>query len=230
MPFNKGTTARRIVAASHTHNGIMTLADFADYSATERAPVECDYRGYHIVSAPPPSSGGVVLCETLNILSGYPLSQLGFHSAQEVHYTVEALRRAFHDRNVNLGDPGFVKADVDGFISTAYAAQLRAGILPDRATPSASLGIPGNAHEGQNTTHFSIVDAQGNAVSLTLHPERLVRGAGGRRRHRCLAQRRDGRFLIETRLAQHVRSGRGGQQRHIARQASVVLDDAHDCD
>jgi gamma-glutamyltranspeptidase / glutathione hydrolase len=165
--FYKGEIARRIVAASKTHGGIMTLADFAAYRAVERTPVECDYRGYHIISAPLPSSGGVVICETLNILAGYPLHDLGFHSAQGVHYMTEALRRAFHDRNVNLGDPGFVKVDFGHFISADYAAQLRSGIAADKATPSVSLGIPGADHEGTSTTHFSIVDAQGNAVSLT---------------------------------------------------------------
>ncbi len=165
--FYKGAAARRIVTASSAHGGIMTMADFASYRAVERVPVECDYRGYHIVSAPPPSSGGVVLCETLNVLAGYPLAALGFHSAQGVHYTVEALRRAFHDRNVELGDPDFVKADVAHFVSPGYAAQLRAGIAADKATPSRALGIPGTDHEGHNTTHFSIVDADGNAVSLT---------------------------------------------------------------
>jgi gamma-glutamyltranspeptidase / glutathione hydrolase len=165
--FYKGQVAQRIVAASEAHGGIMTLADFAAYRAVERTPIECDYRRYHIVSAPLPSSGGVVICETLNILAGYPVADLGFHSAQGVHYMTEALRRAFHDRNVNLGDPDFVKADVARFISTEYAAGLRAGINADRATTSSSLGIPGTDHEGKSTTHFSIVDAQGNAVSLT---------------------------------------------------------------
>lgn len=165
--FYRGEIAERIVAASKAHGGIMTLADFAAYRAVERAPVECDYRGYHIVSAPLPSSGGVVICETLNILAGYPLAELGFHSAQGVHYMTEALRRAYHDRNVNLGDPDFVKVDVARLISPEYAAKLRLGIAPDKATPSSSLGIPGVDHEGKSTTHFSIVDAQGNAVSLT---------------------------------------------------------------
>ena len=165
--FYKGEIAARIVTASKANGGIMTVADFAAYRAIERKPIECDYRGYHIISAPLPSSGGVVICETLNILSGYPMRELGFQSAQTVHYMTEALRRAFHDRNVNLGDPDFVKADVARFISTDYAAQLRAGIAADKATPSASLGVPGSGHEGANTTHFSIVDAAGNAVSLT---------------------------------------------------------------
>ncbi len=165
--FYKGKIAARIVAASKAHGGIMTTADFAAYRAVERTPIECDYRGYRVISAPLPSSGGVVICETLNILSGYPMRDLGFHSAQGVHYMTEALRYAFHDRNVNLGDPAFVKADVAKFISPAYAAQLRSAISADKATPSASLGVPGSDHEGTSTTHFSIVDAQGNAVSLT---------------------------------------------------------------
>ncbi len=165
--FYKGEIAARIVAASKAHGGILSTADFAAYRAVERTPVECDYRGYHIITAPLPSSGGIVICETLNILSGYPIGEMGFHSARSVHVMTEALRRAFHDRNVNLGDPDFVKADVARFISPDYAAQLRAGIAEDKATPSASLGIPGSGQEGRNTTHFSIVDAAGNAVSLT---------------------------------------------------------------
>ena len=165
--FYHGPIAARIAAASKAHGGIMTAADFADYTAVERAPTQCDYRGIHIISAPPPSSGGIVLCETLGILEGYPLGRLGFHSAQGVHYTAEALRRAFHDRNMNLGDPDFVKTDVSRFTSPAYAAQQRATISPDRATPSSSLPGPDLGKEGQSTTHFSIVDAAGNAVSLT---------------------------------------------------------------
>ncbi len=165
--FYNGAIAAKIAASSKRHGGILTAADFAAYKAVTRQPIECDYRGYHIVSAPPPSSGGIVLCETLGILEGYPMGQLGFHSAQGVHYTTEALRRAFHDRNVNLGDPDFVRADVTKFTSKAYAAELRAGISPDKATPSSSLPGPDAAHEGKSTTHFSIVDAAGNAVSLT---------------------------------------------------------------
>ena len=165
--FYNGPIAVKIAAASAAHGGIMTTADFAAYKAVERKPVECDYRGYHIVSAPPPSSGGIVICETLGILSGYPMGQLGFHSAQGVHYTAEALRRAFHDRNMNLGDPDFVRADVSKFTSAAYADEQRAGISADKATPSSSLPGPGAGKEGQSTTHFSIVDTAGNAVSLT---------------------------------------------------------------
>lgn len=165
--FYNGPIAAKIATSSQRHGGIITAADFAAYKAVERKPIECDYRGFHVISAPPPSSGGVVVCETLGVLEGYPLGSLGFHSAQGVHYTTEALRRAFHDRNLQLGDPDFVKADTARLISPAYTAQLRAGISADKATPSSSLPGPGQGKEGQSTTHFSVVDAMGNAVSLT---------------------------------------------------------------
>lgn len=165
--FYRGDIARHMVAASHAHGGIFTMADFAHYKAREMAPLECDYRGYHIISAPPPSSGGTVICETLNITEGYDMAGLGYHSAQGTHYLIEAMRRAYHDRNLNLGDPSFVTVNVSHFTDKAYAAQLRAGISADKATSSASLPAPSAASEGHNTTHFSIVDAQGNAVSLT---------------------------------------------------------------
>jgi len=165
--FYKGEIAEKIATSSKAHGGILTKADFAAYRAMERTPLECDYRGYRVISAPLPSSGGVVVCETLGILSGYPMGELGWHSAQNIHYLTEALRRAFHDRNVSLGDPDFVKADAAKLISPAYTAQLRAGISADKATPSVSLGVPGTGHEGASTTHFSVVDAAGNAVSLT---------------------------------------------------------------
>ncbi|OYU71386.1 MAG: gamma-glutamyltransferase [Alphaproteobacteria bacterium PA2] len=165
--FYRGAPAASMVAASKAHGGILADADFTDYRPVERTPIECDYRGYRVISAPLPSSGGVVICEVLNILSAYPLKDLGFHSAQSVHYMTEALRRAYHDRNVNLGDPDFVKVDVARFLSPDYAAQLRQGISANKATPSVSLGVPGVGREGSSTTHFSIVDEQGNAVSLT---------------------------------------------------------------
>lgn len=165
--FYQGPIADKIVAASKANGGILAKRDFADYQARELKPLECDYRGYHMISAPPPSSGGVVLCETFNILEGYPIGELGFHSGAGTHLLVEAMRRAYHDRNLNLGDPSFVTVDTAHFIDKGYAAQLRQGIDPNRATPSASLPAPGLGREGQNTTHFSIVDKEGNAVSLT---------------------------------------------------------------
>jgi gamma-glutamyltranspeptidase/glutathione hydrolase len=109
----------------------------------------------------------VVLCETLNILEGYPVGKLGFRSAAGTHFLVEALRRAYHDRNLNLGDPSFVRIDTAHFVDKGYAAAMRAGIDPNRATPSSSLPAPGIGKEGKSTTHFSIVDKDGNAVSLT---------------------------------------------------------------
>lgn len=165
--FYNGPIAAKIVAASKAHGGILSTRDFANYKARELKPLECDYRGYRMISAPPPSSGGVVLCETFNILEGYPIGELGFHSAAGTHLLTEALRRAYHDRNLNLGDPSFVTVDTAHFIDKAYAAQLRQGIDPKKATPSMSLGGVGGSGEGESTTHFSIVDSQGNAVSLT---------------------------------------------------------------
>ena len=165
--FYRGEPARLIVKGSRKGGGILSMEDFARYQAVERKPLECDYRGYRVASAPPPSSGGVVVCETLNLLALWPADPAGFHSAQSVHYMTEALRRAFRDRNLELGDPDFVHADVERLISPAYAEALRRGIDPDRATPSASLPGPGASVEGHTTTHLSVVDAAGNAVALT---------------------------------------------------------------
>jgi gamma-glutamyltranspeptidase/glutathione hydrolase len=165
--FYRGEPARLISEASRAGGGVFSRSDFAGYRAVEREPLECGYREYRVVSAPPPSSGGVVLCESLNILSGWPVNPASFHSAQSVHYMTEALRRAFRDRNVELGDPDFVDADVERLISPTYADALRRGIDPDKATPSLSLPSPGFAIEGSTTTHVSVVDEAGNAVSLT---------------------------------------------------------------
>jgi gamma-glutamyltranspeptidase / glutathione hydrolase len=165
--FYKGDIARKVISASQKNGGIFTVADFATYRALERTPLECVYRTYKIISAPPPSSGGTVICETLNIIEAYPVAELGFNSAQNTHYMTEALRRAYRDRNLNLGDPAFVKFDAARYIDKGYAAELRKGISPDKATRSDSLPAPSSAKEGQNTTHYSIVDAQGNAVSVT---------------------------------------------------------------
>ncbi len=165
--FYKGPIADAIVAASARGNGIITKADLADYKARELAPIECDYRGYHIVSAPPPSSGGVIVCEILGILEGYPLRDLGFRSAQSVHYQIEAMRHAYADRNSYLGDPDFVQNPVARLLDKDYAAKIRAAIDPARAGISRDIK-PGVApHEGTNTTHYSIVDKDGNAVAVT---------------------------------------------------------------
>jgi gamma-glutamyltranspeptidase / glutathione hydrolase len=165
--FYRGSIADAIVASSAAGKGIITNADLQQYRVRELAPIECDYRGYHIVSAPPPSSGGVVVCEILNILEGYPLSSLGFHSAQSMHYQIEAMRHAFVDRNTYLGDPDFVTNPTGRLLDKAYAARIRSAIDPAKAALSRDIG-PGVApHEGINTTHYAIVDNDGNAVSVT---------------------------------------------------------------
>jgi gamma-glutamyltranspeptidase/glutathione hydrolase len=166
--FYRGPIGREIARAAHAGGGIITVADLAAYRTRVLPPVSCTYRGYLIESAPPPSSGGVVLCEILNVLNGIDMKPLGFHSAVAVHDMAEAMRHAFHDRNTLLGDPAFVQAPINDLLSAKHAAEIRAEILPDHATPSASLPqIPGPATEGHNTTHLSVVDAAGNAVSLT---------------------------------------------------------------
>jgi len=165
--FYKGPIGAAIVAADRKGGGIMTSADFAKYAVRDMKPLECDYRGYHVIAAPPPSSGGVVICETMGVLSGYPMAQFGFHSADATHVLIEALRRAYHDRNLQLGDPDFVKVDTARLVSPDYTVTLRAGIGMEKATPSLSLGGVSASPEGHNTTHYSIVDAAGNAVSVT---------------------------------------------------------------
>jgi len=165
--FYKGPVAAAIVASSQEGKGILTQPDLDQYKTREMAPVECDYRGYHVISAPPPSSGGVIICEILNVLEGYPLKEMGFRSAQSVHYQIEAMRHAYVDRNSYLGDPDFVKNPLDRLLSKDYAGKIRAAIDPNKAGVSKDIK-PGVApHEGSNTTHYSIVDKWGNAVSVT---------------------------------------------------------------
>ncbi|HLW93655.1 MAG TPA: gamma-glutamyltransferase [Roseiarcus sp.] len=165
--FYKGEIAEKIDAAMKSNAGIMTAKDLADYTITESPPLSCTYRGYVFSSSPPPSSGGATLCEILNILEGYDMPGLGFHSAASVHLMVEAMRHAYMDRNAYLGDPAFVKNPLDRLLSKDYAAEIRAKIEPDRATPSKEVQ-PGLApHEKAETTHYSVVDQDGNAVAVT---------------------------------------------------------------
>lgn len=165
--FYRGKTAAAIVRAARAGGGIIDQEDLNRYKTRELSPIECDYRAYHVISAPPPSSGGVAICEMLNILEGYPLRDLGWGSAQALHYEIEAMRHAYVDRNSLLGDPDFSSIPVRRLIDKTYAAKIRETIKPDRA--GVSVGIkPGAApHEGSNTTHFSIIDHAGNAVSMT---------------------------------------------------------------
>jgi gamma-glutamyltranspeptidase/glutathione hydrolase len=165
--FYQGPVAQALVASSQAGKGLITQRDLDEYEARELAPIECDYRGYHVISAPPPSSGGVIICEMLNVLEGYPLKDWGFRSAQGVHVQIETMRHAYLDRNSYLGDPDFVKNPIDRLLDKGYAAKIRAAIDPGKAMLSKDLkpGVP--PHEGSNTTHYSIVDGKGNAVAVT---------------------------------------------------------------
>ena len=165
--FYRGAVGAAIVASSQAGKGIITQADLNQYKAREMKPVECDYRGFGIVSAPPPSSGGVIICEILNVLEGYPLKDLGFRSAQAVHFQIEAMRHAYVDRNSYLGDPEFVSNPVDRLLDKAYAGKIRAVIDPAKAGVSQAIKPGVEPHEGSNTTHYSIVDKWGNAVAVT---------------------------------------------------------------
>ena len=164
--FYEGETARRIVAAVEGAGGRMTRDDLAAYRAVEREPVRGTYRGREIVSMPPPSSGGVHVIEILNILEGFDIAALGHNSAATIHVMAEAMKLAYADRSKYLGDPDFVKVPVAGLTSKAYADKLRALISLERARPSADIG-PGSPYESDQTTHYSVVDSQGNAVSNT---------------------------------------------------------------
>nr|MDQ6929278.1 gamma-glutamyltransferase [Candidatus Eremiobacteraeota bacterium] len=166
--FYQGSIAKEIVDASNANGGLLTVQDFANYRIKEMPPVRCAYRGYSISSAPPPSSGGITMCEILNITQGFPLRSYGWNSAKSVHVTVEAERRAFADRNTYLGDPAFVKNPVSELLSPSYAARLRAQIQANRATASTDVhpGL-GPLPEHLQTTHYSVVDRFGNAVAVT---------------------------------------------------------------
>jgi gamma-glutamyltranspeptidase/glutathione hydrolase len=161
--FYQGSIADRIVAQMQRSGGIITRADLASYAPKWREPIQATYRGWHIISMPPPSSGGVTLTEMLNILEGFqPLPAFG--SAELLHVEIEAMRRAFTDRNRYLGDPDFVTMPLERLTSKVYADELRRGIDPSRATPSSAMPA---IIEGRETTHYSIVDQEGNAASVT---------------------------------------------------------------
>ena len=166
--FYEGAVAQRLVDAIAAAGGTMTTADLKDYRAIEREPVHGTYRGHDIVSMPPPSSGGVHVIELLNILEGYKLAEAGADSAEAIHDMAEAMKLAYADRAEYLGDPATVAVPVKGLTSKAYAALLRQRILPDRARPAAEIrAVDPAPYESDQTTHFSVVDAEGNAVSTT---------------------------------------------------------------
>jgi gamma-glutamyltranspeptidase/glutathione hydrolase len=164
--FYQGPVADKLAAAVQAAGGVMTVDDLKSYRAIERAPVHGSYRGYDIVSMPPPSSGGVELVEMLNILEGYDLAHAD--QAQVFHLMIEAMKRAYADRALFLGDPDTVAVPMARLISKNYAAAWRATIDPDHATPASEIRAGGNVQpEGRNTTHYSVVDKFGNAVSNT---------------------------------------------------------------
>lgn len=165
--FYHGAIPAAVSAASRANGGLLTAEDFAAYTATEAVPVECSYRGYTIISAPPPSSGGITLCEMLQVLQGYPLKAMGFHSSSAVHLMTEAMRHAYRDRNTYLGDPAFIDNPTARLLSAKYAESIRGQIQPNRATPSSALQGHAPADEHATTTHYSVVDRLGNAVSVT---------------------------------------------------------------
>lgn len=165
--FYQGEIPKKVEEASKQHNGLLTQEDFANFTITETKPITCTYRGYEFISAPPPSSGGVTICQTLNILEGYDLKSMGFNSAEYVHILTEAMRHAYMDRNTFLGDPQFIKNPTEKLLNKAYATEIRQQIKPNEATPSENVQ-PGIApHESPETTHYSVIDKNGNAVSTT---------------------------------------------------------------
>ena len=180
--FYHGSLARELAAAMQKSGGLITVDDLAHYEVKEREPIRGTYRGYEVVSAPPPSSGGTVLVESLNILEGYDLAKLENRSAESIHFTVEAFRRAFFDRAEFMGDPDFSKIPVSQLIDKRYAAAWRDTIDFEHASPSKDLKRPAvfseleqyaalhpaaQTNEGNHTTHYSVIDAEGNAVAVT---------------------------------------------------------------
>jgi gamma-glutamyltranspeptidase / glutathione hydrolase len=175
--FYHGALARELADSIQKGGGLITAKELAAYEVKEREPVHGSYRGYEIIAAPPPSSGGIALIELLNILEGYDLAKLGEGSAESVHLVAEAFRRAFFDRAELLGDPDFFSVPVAALIDKHYAAAWRESLDPHRASPSADLRRPAQAfekldrvaavREDDNTTHYSVIDAAGNAVAVT---------------------------------------------------------------
>jgi gamma-glutamyltranspeptidase/glutathione hydrolase len=184
--FYRGAMAHELAAAIQKGGGLITVEDLAHYQVKEREPVRGTYRGYEVISAPPPSSGGTVLIESLNILEGYDLAKAGSRSAESLHLTAEAFRRSFFDRAEFLGDPDFSKLPIAQLTDKKYAEAWRATIVPNHATASKDLERPAifntlapvgpqqtnqarseSTRESTHTTHYSLVDADGNAVAVT---------------------------------------------------------------
>lgn len=173
--FYKGETARKLLAGVKQAGGKWTAAELANYQVKERAPIQFDYKGWKITTAPPPSSGGIALAEMLQILEGYDLK--GMDPVQRTHLTVEAMRRAYRDRTFFLGDPDFTTIPQKVLLSKDYALGLRSTINPEKATPSDLLSGNPTPLEDEETTHFSIIDAEGNRVGAT-QTVNLLYGSG----------------------------------------------------
>ncbi|OAD83317.1 gamma-glutamyltranspeptidase [Comamonas thiooxydans] len=166
--FYEGAIAQKIVTEMAPHANALSLQDLRDYKVAEREPVRGSYRGYQIVTMPPPSSGGAHLIQILNMMERWPMNQWGADSAQSVHYMTEAMKLAYADRSEYLGDPDFVKIPLKGLISKSYASELAASIKPQQARPGKDIrpGRP-QPYESDQTTHYSVVDKAGNAVAVT---------------------------------------------------------------
>jgi len=166
--FYEGETATKLINAVKEAGGIMTLDDLKNYKVVEREPVRGEYRGYEVVSMPPPSSGGVHIIEMLNVLQQFPIDKLGHNTAQTIHLMAETMKYAYSDRSEYLGDPDFYKVPVTALTSKDYAHKIASQIAMNKATPSAEIK-PGKLapYESDQTTHFSVVDKWGNAVSNT---------------------------------------------------------------
>jgi gamma-glutamyltranspeptidase/glutathione hydrolase len=166
--FYEGETAALLAEDQKEHGGLITLEDLKSYKAIERKPLTGKYRGYDIITAPPPSSGGVGILQMLGVLEGTGFEKAGAGSATAVHYMTEAMRHFFADRSENLGDPDFVKVPVTAMLDPKYILKIRGSIDAEKATPSSQVkGTVFHGHESEQTTHYSIADSQGNVVSVT---------------------------------------------------------------
>jgi gamma-glutamyltranspeptidase / glutathione hydrolase len=166
--FYSGRTAQLIISEMKRGNGIITEQDLNEYTSPFRTPMVTSYKGYKVITVPPPSSGGVILTQLLRMTEPYNLGEMGFHSVAAVHLIVESEKRAFADRAEYLGDPGFMKVPIERLIDSTYIHQRMSDFNPAKATPSAAIkpGVP-DAKHSEETTHYSVVDAEGNAVSAT---------------------------------------------------------------
>ncbi len=188
--FYQGAIAKTIIKASDDNGGALTQEDFDDYTVQWLTPITCHYHGNEIISAPPPSSGGVALCEMLNILNIYPIRYLGFHSAQTTHYMVEAMRYAFADRNQYLGDPDFVNNPINWLLSKKHTHLIQSRIQRFSAGDSKKIGfLKAKNQEQMQTTHYSIVDKDGNAVAGDLYVKMVISAPKGySRRYRLFLE------------------------------------------